>query len=126
MSALPPRACVVSAAILRSLCVRACVYVPTTNYVCALPRVSLLQRFPELGRDDIQIDNAADGRGGLTHVMRSNALMYRDMSWGKLDWEETYVPAIYDSSVRASAGGICGGDSTKLDSIDGALADGYR
>ena len=79
-----------------------------------------------MGRDDIQIDNAADGRGGLTHVMRSNALMYRDMSWGKLDWEETYVPAIYDSSVRASAGGLCGGSSTKLDSIDGALADGYR
>ena len=124
MSALPPRACVVSAAILRSLCVRACVYVPTTNYVCALPRVSLLQRFPELGRDDIQIDNAADGRGGLTHVMRSNALMYRDMSWGKLDWEETYVPAIYDSSVRASAG--CPGGSTRDESIAGALAEGYR
>ena len=77
-----------------------------------------------MGRDDIQIDNVADGRGGLTHVMRSNALMYRDMSWGKLDWEETYVPAIYDSSVPASAG--CPQSSTKLDSIANALADGYR
>ena len=109
------------------LCARACVYVPTTNYVCALPRVSLLQRFPELGRDDIQIDNAADGRGGLTHVMRSNALMYRDMSWGKLDWEETYVPAIYDSSaLPADRSCTKVPANTEVESFDGALADGYR
>ena len=106
---------------------RACVYVPTTNYVYGLPPASLLQRFPEMGRDDIQIDNPADGRGGLTHVMRSNALMYRDMSWGKLDWEDTYVPAIYDSSaLPADRSCTKVPANTEVESLDGALADGYR
>ena len=122
MSALPPRACVVSAAILRSLCVRACMCLQLT--MCARSLAFLSCSASQNWADDIQIDNAADGRGGLTHVMRSNALMYRDMSWGKLDWEETYVPAIYDSSVRASAG--CPGGSTRDESIANALADGYR
>jgi hypothetical protein len=59
--------------------------------------------------------------------MRSNALMYRDMSWGKLDWEETYVPAIYDSSaLPADRSCTQVSANTEVDSVESALADGYR
>lgn len=50
--------------------------------------------FPALNRPHIPIDSAEDGKGGLSYTMDMNAQLYRDMSWGKIDWESTYAPKV--------------------------------
>ena len=54
--------------------------------------------------------------------MDMNAQLYRDMSWGKMDWESTYAPQVYD--MTGEAVGFKAGEMSKQ-AIAAAESDGY-
>ena len=76
--------------------------------------------FPEMGRDPIP--GYAPYGNSLNNTMISTRLMFRDMSWGKMDWDFTYVPMADMSTPAASAIGA----DLRAESIAAAEQAGYQ
>ena len=57
--------------------------------------------FAEMNRDPIP--SHAPYSGSLNNTLISTRLMFRDMSWGKVDWEFTYLPMADMSTPAGSA-----------------------
>ena len=76
--------------------------------------------FPEMGRDPIP-SHATYG-SSLNNTLASVRLMFRDMSWGKVDWEFTYAP-MADMSVPAASATA---SDLQTDSIAAAEQAGYQ